>query len=54
MVTKDGSTKKSYVPPSLTELGSLHDLTQVEVPCTNKLSGASDGLTFLNQPIRCS
>lgn len=50
--------KKGYEPPVVVELGSLHELTLGFTGCpgggTNKVLGRSDGLTFLDQPIRCS
>jgi hypothetical protein len=40
-------TSKGYEPPSLTLLGSVHELTQVQ----DKKYGGSDGFTFMGIPI---
>lgn len=49
---KRPEVKREYEAPAVVELGSLHELTLIT--CTNKNLGSSDGLTFLNQPIRFS
>lgn len=43
-------TPVRYVPPTLTELGTLHGVT---LGC-DKTTGGSDGYTFHGQPVVCT
>jgi hypothetical protein len=43
-----------YEPPVLVELGSLQELTQARIHCTQKLHGHSDGLHFGSHHIVCT
>jgi hypothetical protein len=42
-------TKSAYEAPSVTVIGTVHELTQ---DCDKRLNG-SDGFTFMGQPIVC-
>ena len=51
-MTNKATVAKSYEPPTLKVLGTLHELTLAS--CVDKTWGSSDGHTLMGAAITCS
>jgi hypothetical protein len=44
---------ETYEAPSITVLGTVHELTLQDPGCVDKVFGETDGLTLMGEPIKC-